>query len=179
MSKKISLAEFAELVGKSRSAITQAVKEGRLLVSTDAEGRQWLDRDQAVLQWGIEESEFDKDGNLPLTPCDVQDFEINGIGEDGVKIPDIYKSKAKQAFFRAKQEELAFEIKLKKYLLAEDVERDRFAEGRMLRSGFQNLSSKLAPLCAAETDVKKVERLIDDEIRSILSNLADGTPKPE
>ena len=56
---------------------------------------------------------------------------------------------------------------------ADDVAKEAFNAGRQIRDSITNLSDRLAPLLAVESDPDKVYKIISDEVRKVLEGAKD------
>lgn len=73
---------------------------------------------------------------------------------------------------RARKAELEV-LELTKILIpAKDVKDAAFEKARMVRDQMLNISSRISPIVAAETNAKKVHEIIDKEIRQVLEALS-------
>jgi len=59
-----------------------------------------------------------------------------------------------------------------KLLKREDVENDAFNRGRAVRDALLNIPDRIAAMLAAESDPVKITKMLDDEIRQALEELA-------
>lgn len=111
-------------------------------------------------------------------PIYVQSGE-NPLGEENdgedlgsLKDPAIAKSQAKKEEFRAKLVELEYEERVGTLVRKEDVEKESFRVGRLVRDAVLNVPSRLAGILAAESDQRKVHDLLEKELRQALEALA-------
>lgn len=73
---------------------------------------------------------------------------------------------------RARKAELEV-LELTKILIpSKDVKEAAFEKARMVRDQFMNIPSRLSPILAAEKEAKKVNEVLDKEIRQILEALS-------
>ena len=94
--------------------------------------------------------------------------------------PAIAKSQAKKEEFRAKLVELEYEERVGTLVRKEDVEKESFRIGRLVRDAVLNVPSRLAGILAAESDQRKVHDLLETELRQALEALAvDDEPAVE
>jgi phage terminase Nu1 subunit (DNA packaging protein) len=77
-------------------------------------------------------------------------------------------TKEKRQIEEMKRKQMEGELVNKK-----EVDDELFSFHREIRDNMMSISNRLAPMAAAETDPKKIKKLMDDEIRKILSHLAD------
>lgn len=86
--------------------------------------------------------------------------------------PALAKSQAKKEAFRAKLVELEYEERIGTLVRKEEVERESFRVGRLVRDGVLNVPARLAGILAAESDQRKVHDLLEKELRQALEALA-------
>lgn len=111
-------------------------------------------------------------------PIYVQQGE-NPFGEDDgdddpglLKDPAIAKSQAKKEEFRAKLVELEYEERVGTLVRKDEVEKEMFRIGRLVRDAVLNVPARLAGILAAETDQRKVHDQLETELRQALEALA-------
>jgi hypothetical protein len=111
-------------------------------------------------------------------PIYVQSGE-NPLGEDAgddgqgaSEDPALAESQRKKEEFRAKLVELEYEERVGTLVRKEDVEKEVFRIGRLVRDAVLNVPSRLAGILAAESDQRKVHDLLEAELRQALEALA-------
>lgn len=109
---------------------------------------------------------YAKPGDDPLGDDD------GGDNPEISKDPAIAKSQAKKEEFRAKLVELEYEERVGTLVRKDEVEKEQFRLGRLVRDGILNIPSRLAGILAAETDQRKVHDLLETELRQALEALA-------
>jgi len=85
---------------------------------------------------------------------------------------DYHSSKALREHFAAKKEELEFKRMDNELMVAEDAHSAVAALMVALRSGLESMGSVLAPQLAASPDEGMCRRLVDDRVRSALTECA-------
>lgn len=86
--------------------------------------------------------------------------------------PAIAKSQAKKEEFRAKLVELEYEERVGTLVRKDEVEKEMFQIGRLVRDAVLNVPSRLAGIIAAESDQRKVHDLLERELRQALEALS-------
>lgn len=143
--EEIGVREFARRVEVSASAVSQAVKAGR--IKTNENGK---------LDW----------------PAVLEDWENNRVrGGSGVSADDYYLHRAETELWRAKTLELEYEVKAGSLIPREDAERDTFRLGRILRDNVFAVPARVAPIVAAESDERTCYNLLIGEQRAALESV--------
>lgn len=104
------------------------------------------------------------------------------VGEDPgpSSNPAIALSQAKKEEFRAKLVELEYEERVGTLVRKDEVEKEMFRIGRLVRDAVMNVPSRLAGILAAESDQRKVHDQLETELRQALEALAvDDEPVTE
>jgi hypothetical protein len=182
----ISCAELAILKGVSKSAVSQALKSGRINAAVVMEGgKRMLDRDKAMELW-------EKNAGRRVEPPGKQTSRaappalaipsgdaaavlrriVADLPDD--QIPDLYESRGRKEHYQAELAKLQVAQQRKELVAAEDVKREAFTMGRSIRDGMMNIPDRLAAQVAAISDPREVHRLMTEEIRVALRMLADG-----
>ena len=182
---KMTFAAYAKHRGVSPAAVTKAVKAGRVTPERDSRSsRLVIDSEKADLEWesntdkakqagsnAIKERETGTEGE-PQTPepdaKDDPEAEVNSNNPAHT----LAKSKARREFYNAEMARLNFEQKSAKLVEAEEVKRQAFATGRIVRESLFNIPDRLAAQLASETDPNRIHALLTDEIRKALEALA-------
>lgn len=86
--------------------------------------------------------------------------------------PALAQSQRKKEEFRAKLVELEYEERVGTLVRKDDVEKEQFRIGRLVRDAVLNVPARLAGILAAETDQRKVHDLLEKELRQALEALA-------
>ena len=97
------------------------------------------------------------------------------IGEDDLepsKDPAIAKSQGKKEEFRAKLVELEYQERVGTLVRKEEVEKEAYRVGRLVRDAVLNVPSRLAGILAAENDQRRVHDLLEKELRQVIEVLA-------
>lgn len=100
------------------------------------------------------------------------------VGEDVEELEqtEVVRRKRLAEMLKVEHEARLKEIEVEKaegkLLVAEEVERNIYDAVKTLRDNIINIPSRLASRVAAETDEKKIEQILDKEIRTALENLS-------
>lgn len=80
----------------------------------------------------------------------------------------IAEHQAKREYYKAELTKLEYEERIKKLVLAEDVDAEWFRLARVVRDALMNIPSRLAGVLASESDERKVNQLLEKELREAL-----------
>lgn len=86
-------------------------------------------------------------------------------------------SRVKREIETAKRLERRNKIEAGEFLPIEDVKEAAFKRARITRDALLNIPDRIAPLLAVEQNPQLVHKLLSDEIRLALENLAGADPK--
>lgn len=104
-------------------------------------------------------------------------------GDDALETSDdpaLAQSQRKKEEFRAKLVELEYEERVGTLVRKDEVEKEYFRKGRLVRDAVLNVPARLAGILAAETDQRKVHDQLETELRQALEALAvDDEPVTE
>ena len=87
-------------------------------------------------------------------------------------------SRVKRELEVAKRLERRNKIEAGEFLPAEEVKEAAFKRARITRDSLLNIPDRIAPLLAVEQNPQKVHKILSDEIRLALENLAGAKPQP-
>lgn len=188
----LSLKSFAESVKMNPDTIRIAIRSGRLNKSVTRLGiKYYIDPITALNEWkanvkrpgiahslstsAIEarakpKSEININPN-GVTPDDIKRMQATGEHEVIPGVSQLAVSKAKQADIDAQLSDLELQKELGKLVSKEDVEREAFEAGAMIREALFNLPSKLCNQLAGMTDSKDISIFLEEEIRLTLEAL--------
>ena len=88
-------------------------------------------------------------------------------------VPNYQMSRAIRETYNAKLARLEYEEKNGKLLNAEDVTREAFEMASRVRDRILGVPCRVASMLAPETDSKVIERLLTQELRNALEELAE------
>ncbi|HMU54836.1 MAG TPA: hypothetical protein PKA61_07510 [Nitrospira sp.] len=104
---------------------------------------------------------------------------VDPLGEDAgdddheaSEDPALAQSQRKKEEFRAKLVELEYEERVGTLVRKDEVEKEMFQIGRLVRDAVLNVPSRLAGIIAAESDQRKVHDLLERELRQALEALS-------
>jgi len=162
----ISLAELAMLKNVSRAAVTKKIKSGKLEGAVvNHNGKKKVNKEEAFRLWDLQ-SPPSKD----TTVKKQLKQEINAKPID--EIPNYAESKAKREHFLAELARLDVEQKKNELILVSDITKSSFEVGRAIRESLFNLADRLANQIAGETDPQIIHKLLTEEHRVALEQLA-------
>lgn len=167
-------AEFARLQGWRRSYVTQLKREGRLVMSADGKH---VDIAASIARIAQTRSP-DKTGvthrhaatrstpaALPGSDDDDEDAPIDR--------PDFQAARARREQARAQREEIELAKEVGTLLVAEEVEEVIADAVTNFRTSIESIGALAAVEVAAETDPIECRRIIDEHMRSALTELAN------
>ena len=140
------------LPGGSLSAVQKAVESGRIECLPDGS----IDPERADLAW--------ESGTSPRAAA--------GPGGDSAYL----RSRAMREAYEARLKKLAYEERAGSLVDAQAVEKEAFKKAQMIRDSLLSIPARLESILAAESDPVRVRAILDDELRSLLSGLADAKP---
>ncbi|WP_413933391.1 hypothetical protein [Nitrospira sp. BLG_1] len=105
----------------------------------------------------------------PIPADPMSDEEVD---PETKKHPTFIESQAERERFRAKLTELEYLERIKKLIPAEEVDREWFRLGRLVRDTMLNIPARIAADLAHETDHRKVQDLLEREIYQALETLS-------
>lgn len=79
--------------------------------------------------------------------------------------------------YAAKMAQIEYEKMIGELTPTADVKKAVSEIGTNIRTALELFADKLSPVMAAETDINKVHKILNDEIRKLLSNLSRGDYK--
>lgn len=127
----------------------------------DADRRReaWTRADRALAAQGYE-SEAD---------VDIGTYVGDTVGPLG-------KAQAHERHFKAKMAELEYEERLGTLIKADDADREWFELARLVRDTMLNIPARIADQLAHETDQRKVQDLLEQEIYQAIESLTEEKP---
>lgn len=176
MSNELSAKDYAEhrkakgLRGHTSVAVIKAIGEGRLTKrSARKVGHRWkINADLADAEWAANTMSPD-DPRRQKPREDRAQVEIDEGGETHLKgIPNRNVSRAIREAYQARLARVEYEKETGLRVLAEDVKREAFEQGRRLRDALVNIPDRLSHELAAETDPGRVHIAISQAIREAL-----------
>ena len=91
---------------------------------------------------------------------------------DADEIPDFNVSRARKEHWNASLAKLQVQQQKKELIPVTDIKKSSFELGRAIRESLSNIADRLAPQCAGETDSQVIHRLLTEEHRNALEEIA-------
>ena len=186
----MGLREYARHRGVAPSAVEKALKAGRIQKESDGT----INQAKADAAWerNTSPAQQRKPDSVPVKPVPVPDKPVpvpvnpptppvrqptqrpaeSDAGPSTAGMPNYQMSRAVRETYNAKLTRLDYEERTGKLLNAEDVAKEAFAVARRVRDRLLNIPSRMASVLASETDSKAIERLLSQELRVALEELA-------
>jgi phage terminase Nu1 subunit (DNA packaging protein) len=136
---------YAKYRGVTHRAVQKAIRSGRIVAEPD--GR--IDAVRADAMW----SAFTRPRGAAPTAADLEAAQARA------------KAMVILQHYRAKMEQLRYEVETGKLVSAEKVRTDVFGLARRCRDRMLGLPDRLAPRITGLTDAAEIERILTDEIR--------------
>jgi hypothetical protein len=181
----MGLREYARHKGVAPSAVEKALKSGRIQKEPDGT----IDPVKADAAWERNTSPAQQRKPLPerAMPTAVQGSPVAPptrqpvhrpvepeAGPNMTGVPNYQISRAIRETYNAKLARLEYEEKNGKLLNAEDVANDAFALASRVRDRILAVPSRVSSMLASETDSKVIERLLTQELRNALEEIAQS-----
>jgi hypothetical protein len=156
----VSQAEYARSRGVSKSVVTRFKQRGYLDGAfVEKDGKAFLDSEKAdeLLAERLDPSRGGKRDSE----------EKESLPEDR----SFLEARTWSERYRAADRKLTYEIRAGKYVLKSEVREHNFKIARICRDALLNMSSRIAPIIAGESDQAKICQMIDSEVQTILKEL--------
>lgn len=178
--KPLSLRAYAQRIGVSVEAVSQAIKAGRLVksVARDSAGRpkiadpvladrEWAaNTDQSKPRNAITgDPKHRREPGAPMRP--MGDVEAPSGGG-----PSYAQSRAIREAYQARLSKLEYEEKSGKLVSADHVRVTAYNSARTARDALLNIPDRVAGVLAGITDEREVHRVLTDEIRRVVNELS-------
>lgn len=167
--KYVTKSTFARLVGVTPTAVNHAIKKGRIK-SVRVGGKEMVETEEALANWG-------KGVNQALSrKAGVGLLERAAPQEANKSIPAFAESRAIREAFQARMTKLDYDKKKGLLIEKNEVEKEAFEFGKLIRDSIQNIPARVSAEIAAVTKSEpfKIEKILTDEFDSILSLLSSG-----
>ncbi len=154
-----SVTQYARHRGVAQSMVSQYIRSGRLHDSVRKIGkdRYEIDFDLADKEW---------------------DAQIANSRGTEVKGPTYAQSRAIREAYQAQLSKLDFQERSGQLLLAADVRREAFMQGRRIRDTILAIPDRYAAVLAAETDEVKIKQFLERELRKLMGDfIGDETER--
>jgi len=166
----ITFADLAKLKGVSRSAVSQRRQSGILDAAIVKVGaREKLNKDLALELW--EKNTAPVLNQLPVQTKKELKKQIDALPDDA--IPDFNVSRARKEHWQASLAQLQVQQQKKDLIPVAQIKKSSFEMGRAIRESLANLADRLASQVAGETDPQVIHKLLTQEHRSALEQLAE------
>jgi hypothetical protein len=158
----LSIRAYAKHRGVSHSAVIKAIKAGR--IKKEADGT--INPSVADASW--------QENTFPDTSVDVEPKFNKTKSEPLVTSgPSYAQSRAVKEAYNARLAKLSYEEKSGSLVRTDIVKVAWFNALRVLRDRVLNMPDRLAPILSAETDIKIIRDLLDEDLRQILDDTAN------
>lgn len=175
----ITFAELATIKGCTKAAVTHASKSRIAAAVVEKDGKRWLDRDLALELWNkntLKNNNAKVSEPDPVTPLprDAGELEaaINKLPDDA--IPDLNESRARREHYQAELAKLQVTQQRGELVPVDEVKKEAFNIGRAVRESLSNLADRLSHQLAGEIDPVVIHKLLSDEHRAALLELAES-----
>ena len=165
----LSISDFAKAKGLSRQRVSKAVQQGKLEGAIVNSGKKKLiDKDLGMELWGKNTAPV----LIPVEPQTKKELkkQIDEMPAD--EIPDFNVSRARKEHWNASLAKLQVQQQKKELIPVTDIKKSSFELGRAIRESLSNIADRLAPQCAGETDSQVIHRLLTEEHRNALEEIA-------
>ncbi len=172
----ITVSDLARLKNVSVPAVSQRIKRGGLAEAVvEVDGKKLIHKDKALELWDMSRLGRPPVGLVDATeqPHDVATALVQATPSEAV--PPLAVSKAKREFYLAELARLQVEQQSGELLAADAVKASAFAMGRAIREGLANLADRLSYELAGESDESVINKVLTDEHRQVLEELAKVT----
>jgi hypothetical protein len=175
----VTFSEFAALKGCSKAAVSAAVRSRIAAAVVEKDGKRWIDRDPALELWNkntkathcAKVSQADPIEPIePATPRELRQ-RIEALPDDA--IPDLNESRARREHYQAELSKLQVAQQRRELVPAEEVKKEAFQMGRIIREALANLADRLSHQLAGETDPAVIHQLLTSEHQEALQALTE------
>ena len=165
----ITFADLAQLKNVSRSAVSQRKRTGILEGAiVKHNGKTLLNKDLAMELW--DKNTAPVLNQIPAITKKELKKQIDEMPAD--EIPDFNVSRARKEHWNASLAKLQVQQQKKELIPVTDIKKSSFELGRAIRESLSNIADRLAPQCAGETDSQVIHRLLTEEHRNALEEIA-------
>jgi hypothetical protein len=162
--------EYAKLRGVTQAQVSHWTKAGRIAI---VDGKVDVETSNQMLAETLHPSRGGKRVRTRQDRPQASQVSPTSANAPPVATEAYARVRTAREAFRAKSEELEYRERV-----GELVERDRFDKALVdalgpILSSFDSLSARIGPALAAESDVRKVQNMIDDAVAAIRQDTAD------
>jgi len=164
---RVTKSEYAKLRGCAPSAVTRAIKEGRI-TTIQIDGRELIEVAVADIQWQSNtRARVDSSSAavVATAPAVIVAHEVGGA----TSYEEARRRRETAEANLAEMKQAEMEGKL---ILADAVRSAWAAKITGARDALLQIPSRIAPVLAAETDLVRVTALLEDELRQALAELS-------
>jgi len=158
MANEMTANQYAKHRGIAVKNVTKAIEEGRI-TAYKVGNKFVIDQEKADKEWARNTSQPKTSPNSRVEP------ESSG--------PSYAQSRAIKEAYLARLKKLEYERELGALVDADQVRRDGYAAGKLVQSKMLAIPDRLAGQLAGMTEVAAIKRVLIDEIRYALSEVAD------
>lgn len=166
---RVTKSEYAKLRGCAPSAVTRAIKEGRI-TTVQVGGRELIEVAVADIQWQANtRARVDSSSAAVLASMPPQIIVANEVGQPATSYEEARRRRetAEANLAEMKQAEMQGTL-----IRADAVRSAWAAKITGARDALLQIPSRIAPVLAAETDLVRVTALLEAELRQALAELS-------
>ena len=168
----ITFAELAKLKNVSRAAVTKKKKSGVLDEAiVNHNGRDLVNKEMAMDLWNKNTDPGRGVVTIPTPTKKELKKKVDALPDDA--IPDYNVSRARKEHYLSELAKIQVAQQKKELIPVAEVKKSSFQIGRAAREKFSSVADRLAHQLAGETDATAIHRLISDEHRMALEQLAE------
>jgi hypothetical protein len=166
----------------SHTAVLKAIKTGRISKTSDgkidvaAADASWLKKTEPQVQQKHNAKQPDKSVSIvcPVVRTREATIESEAVPGDQPILDglDYFEARAVTETYKARLARLDYELRTGQLIRAEQVEEAAMELARTVRDSLLNLPDRLAAILAAESDPAKTHKILTDELRKALNELA-------
>lgn len=161
---KLSVTDFAKLIGVTGPAVSLAIKRGRLVKSVEV-----LPNGRFLIDAAVGRIEFED--NKRRGARNSREFKERKAAAESAEGADLMESERRLKHYQAELARVKLEEQEGKLVNAEDVKNQAFKVARAVRDAMMNIPGKVSAEIAGETDQFTIHARLEDEIRQALENL--------
>ncbi len=167
----ITFADLAKIKGVSRSAVSQKKASGVLDAAIVKVGsKDQLNKDLALELW---EKNTDPARAVIATPTKKElKKKVDALPDDA--IPDYNVSRARKEHYLSELAKIQVAQQKKELMPVSEIKKTSFQLGRSIRESLANLADRLSNEIAGETDPQAIHKLLTEEHRAALEQLAEA-----
>ena len=171
MSELITKSEFARRMGVDPKAVTRAIKDGRIFVTLNADGREMIDAVTAAKQWS-DNSRFRIEASRAAEIARRGDDDAPEAQVESHLLPTISESRIVREHYDAQLAKLEYEKERGKFIGIDESRRAWSAIATAARTRLLGVPSS-AKIRMPELTAGQIAT-IEELIRDALSDVADG-----